>query len=187
MADPSKNSQLCHTWSTDLEDEVQVSALIWTGWRWKWWYRTSPVGSHHEGEALSLSMPRSLSWVGEIFWAKPSQSKNLQFQRLNNFLGKVTIRPRLMAAFLQPLDGYFQRGVVRFCLVLYGTFHENCTVYTLLSVKVRETFTWFFCKFIFKDCQARKDHLGHLVCLQPVRVINTSAWLKLKNSFILFS
>lgn len=70
---------------------------------------------------------------------------------------------------------------------LCGTFHENCTAYTLLSAKVQETFTWFFCKFFFKDCQARKDHLGHLVCLQPVKVISASAWLRLKASFILFS
>lgn len=78
-----------------LEDEVEVSTLIWTGWKSKCQYIASSVGSYHENKALSLSMPVSPFWVGEIFRAKPSQSKNLQFQWFINFLGKVMICPQL--------------------------------------------------------------------------------------------
>lgn len=61
MADPFKNSQLCHMWSTYLEEEVQVSALTWIGWKCKS-YHTLPQKSCHEGDTVTFSAKSILDW-----------------------------------------------------------------------------------------------------------------------------
>lgn len=89
------------------------------------------------------------------------------------------ICPYLMVVFLQPWDGYFEQGVVRFYWVLYVIFHRTalciCSCHSEFRRHIQDSSANSFSK-IAKPGRT----------IQLFGFVGASAWFGLKNSSILF-